>query len=138
MNTNEALKTLAELFANFQLHPLFMKEFASLLKKELHGKEGNFFKLLTAQLNNIKTFGVMVYTIDDNERIKGMDGRYYSIHLQQSQFNVRLLVHIDDNGLPRFLCAFYERSGKRQTDYSKYTPVLKQRFEEMRGDDNDE
>ena len=33
------------------------------------------------------------------------------------------------------LCAFYERSGKSSTDYSRYTSVMVQRFNELKGDD---
>lgn len=131
MNIKEALEILARLFSGFKLHEQFIKELGGLLKKELKGKEAVFFKCLTTQLNNIKTFGTMVYRVDDNEILKGSDGHYYSIHIAQKQFNVRLLVYIQDDGAPYFLCAFYERSGKSRTDYSLYTEVMQQRLEQL-------
>lgn len=128
MNTKDMLAELAELFTSFSLHPLFIQELSFLLKKDLKGKEARFFKILSTQLNNIKTFGRSIYTVDSNEILHGADGHYYSIHLQQSQFNVRLLIYIADNDTPYFLCAFNERSGKRKTDYSAYTSVMQERL----------
>ena len=137
MNTKDILNQLSALFSDYVFHELFLSELYNLLTKELKGKEAKFFNILSSQLNNIRTFGRMVYTVDSNEIIKGMDGHYYSIHLNNSQSNVRFLVYIFDDSTPWFLCAFYERSGKRKTDYSQYTPVLKRRFEELGDDDNE-
>ena len=73
--------------------PKFLEELRTLLKTDLKGKESIFFKILTTQLSNIKNFGSKIYTIDSNEILQGADGHYYSIHLQKSQFNVRLIVY---------------------------------------------
>ena len=116
MNTNDMLAILAKLFDSFSFHDLFIKELSSILKKDLKGKEERFFKMLSTQLNHIRTFG-----------------HYYSIHLQQSQFNVRLLVYISDNDTSYFLCAFNEKSGKRKTDYSAYTKVMQERLKDFGG-----
>ena len=96
----------------------------------------NTIKILTTQLSNIKNFGSKIYTIDSNEILQGADGHYYSIHLQKSQFNVRLIVYINDENIPYFLCAFNERSGKNRTNYSTYTTVMKERINYFLGDDN--
>ncbi len=138
MNTKDMLKKLAALLTSFSLHPEFTKELATLLKKDLKGKESVFFKMLSTQLGNIKNFGKNVYKVDSNEILQGADGHYYSIHLQNSQFNVRLIVYIDDNNLPYFLCAFYERAGKNRTDYSTYTKIMQQRMNYFLGDDNND
>lgn len=131
MDTKEIQKTLTRLFANFILHAQFIKEIKDLLKKDLRGKESPFFQSLTTQLNNIKSFGRLVYRVDNNEILKGGDGHYYSIHLENKQFNVRMIVYIRDDGIPYFLCCFYERAGKRRTDYTAYTSVMQQRLEEL-------
>lgn len=138
MKTKEALEMLCKAFAEFTFHPQFIKELGELLKNDLKGKEPRFFKCLTTQLNYIKSLGVAVYNADGHEIIQGFDGHYYSIHVQQNQFNVRFLVHIDDTGTPVFLCAFNERAGHRQTSYEIYTDILQERFKEMQGDDDDE
>lgn len=137
MNTNETLKILSELFSNFTFHELFIKELSDLLKKDLRGKEKNFFKMLITQLENIRRFGRTVNTVDNNERLQGADGHYYSIHLQQAQFNVRIIIYIFDDGTPYFLCAFNERAGKRKTDYTAYTKAMERRFEELSGEDEE-
>lgn len=132
MNTKEALELLIKELQGFCLHERFIKELSALLKKELKGKESRFFKLLITQLKNIKDFGVMVHTVDNNEKIHGGDGHFYSIHFQQAQFNIRFLVYIFDDGTAYFLSAFYERSGKRSSDYTNQIPVLEQRLRELK------
>ena len=133
MNTKDMLATLAKLFDSFSFHPLFIQELSILLKKDLKGKEARFFKMLSAQLENIKNFGRNIYTVDGHEVLQGADGHFYSIHLQQSQFNIRLLIYIDENNIPYFLCAFNERAGKRRTDYTTYTSVMQERLKDLGG-----
>lgn len=135
MKTKEMLNMLARQFSGFYCHPLFLKELKQILEKNVKGKEAQLFKQLTAQLENIKCMGRLVSQADHNEIIKGADGHYYSIHLENSQYNVRLLIYITDNSTPYFLCAFYERSGKSYTDYSKHISVLAERLNQMLGDE---
>lgn len=137
MNTKEALQLLISYLGSLTMHPQFLKELQNLLKKELKGKENRFFKLLVTQLKNIQDFGVMVHTVDSNEKIHGLDGHFYSIHFTQSQFNIRFLIHISDDNVVSFLSAFYERGGKKATDYSQYTSVLLSRLKDMEGNYNE-
>ena len=44
MNTNDALKLLSNLLGDFHIHPLFLEEFSSLLKKDIKGKEKQLFQ----------------------------------------------------------------------------------------------
>lgn len=37
----------------------------------------------------------------------------------------------DEKDTPKFLVAFYERAGKKKTDYTQYKKVLDSRFEEV-------
>lgn len=137
MNTKDILEIMEKLFSGFLFHPKFIGEMHSLLKKELSGKEGQFFKMLGTQLSNIRNFGPMIHTIDNNEKLKGLTRTYYSIHLQNNQFNVRLIIYFHNNN-PLFLCAFYERKGKRYTDYSNYKKNLDLRLNQMLGDEKNE
>lgn len=138
MKTKDVLSILLKSFSGYTFHKKFMDELVELLKTDLKGKESVFFKCLTTQLNHIKTFGMLINKVDSHEIIKGLDGHYFSIHLKQSQFNVRFLTHISNNGIPTFLCAFYEREGHKKTSYQNYTPTLEQRFKELQGVDSDE
>ncbi len=132
MNTNEAIQQLLNYLQDFKVHPRFIKELSSLLKKELKGKEKKFFNILITQLKNIQEFKTMIHTVDSNEKLLGYDGNFYSIHLQQSQFNVRFLVHITDGDI-ELLVAFYERGGKKATNYSQYEGILEDRLNDLKG-----
>lgn len=138
MNTQEILKILAEYFSGFIFHESFLKELYDILRKNVSGKEKQLFKQLATQLANIRNMGRMVYMADDNERLLGGNGHYYSIHLTSSQYNIRLLICIVGQDTPYFLCAFYERAGKSRTSYGRYIPVLDRRFSQLLGDDDDE
>lgn len=138
MNTKEILRILSEQFSGYVLHPSFLEEFYKMLKSELSGKERQLFKQLAAQLENIRKMGRMVYMVDQNERLKGKGNHYYSIHLSGSQYNVRFLIYIGINEKPYFLSAFYERSGKKRTDYSRHIAVLDNRLDQLLGDERNE
>lgn len=138
MNTKDALALCMGLLGEFRVHDEFLEELYSLLKNELKGKEKPFFKLLMTQLKNITEFGVMVHTVDRNEKIRGKNGHYYSIHFKQSQFNVRFLVYIFDDGKAYFLSAFYERGGKKATDYTSHTSILERRLKDLKEEDQNE
>lgn len=135
MNKNDALLKLAQsledyLQQGFLFHPLFMKEFKDLLF-DTRGNEKEVFALLIKQLNFVKVLKNQVYTVDGNEIIKYLDREYYSLHLSGKNFNLRLLMTFYKGNTPLFLAAFYERSGKRASDYTQWKPVLANRYAEM-------
>ena len=41
------------------------------------------------------------------------------------------MMAFDEKDTPKFLVAFYERAGKKKTDYTQYKKVLDSRFEEV-------
>ena len=138
MNKKAALEQLINALSGFEVHPRFLREMSDLLKGTLAGKERPFFELLRWQLTNVINFGVAVDSVDGNERLKGADGRFYSIHIHGAQFNVRLIVHISDSENPMLLCAFSEKSGKRHTDYSQYTSLMDDRYNDLKGGETNE
>ena len=131
-------QVLAELVKNLEecsergyvFHPKFMNEFQVLLKNAT-GNEKEIFTLLVKQLNFLKELGTNVCKADSNEIIKYQDRDYYSLHLSGKNFNFRLLMAFDEKDTPKFLVAFYERAGKKKTDYAQYKKVLDSRFEEV-------
>ena len=131
-------QVLAELIKNLEkylekgyvFHPKFMQEFQALLKNAT-GNEKEIFALLVKQLDFLKELGTNVYKADSNEIIKYQDRDYYSLHLSGKNFNLRLLMAFDEKDTPKFLVAFYERAGKKKTDYTQYKKVLDSRFEEI-------
>lgn len=133
MNTKEMLRALSKHFSGYVCHASFLEEFYRLLKNELSGKETQIFKQLATQLENIKNMGRMVHMADRNERLKGSGNRYYSIHLSSSQYNVRILVYITESGTPYFLSVFYERAGKKRSEYARHIAVLDERLKQLLG-----
>ncbi len=131
MKTRDAIEMLLEKLRSFSCHPLFIEELGGLLKRELKGKEAAFFKCLSTQLVNLENYGAAINKVDGHEVLKGFDGHFYSIHLRGNQFNVRLLVRIEDE-CAVFLTAFYERDGHAKTSYSKYTDEMQKRWDECR------
>ena len=136
MNKNEVLFKLTQdleeyLKQGFQFHPLFIKEFKELLSKA-SGNEKEIFSLLVKQLNYVKSLAEQVFKADGNEIIKYLDKEYYSLHLSGKNFNLRLLMTFNEDSVPIFLAAFYERSGKRNSDYTQWKKVLESRYVEMR------
>lgn len=131
-------QVLAELVKNLEecsergyvFHPKFMYEFQVLLKNAT-GNKKEIFTLLVKQLNFLKELGTNICKADSNEIIKNQDRDYYSLHLSGKNFNFRLLMAFDEKDTPKFLVAFYERAGKKKTDYTQYKKVLDSRFEEV-------
>lgn len=135
MNKKEVLFKLTQdieeyLELGFQFHPLFMKEFKKLLS-DARGNEKEIFSLLIKQLNFVKLLTNQVFTADGNEIIKYLNREYYSLHLSGKSFNLRLLMTFNESNVPFFLAAFYERSGKRNSDYTQWKKVLAGRYAEM-------
>ena len=140
MNTKDALQMLKEYLSqydenDFLIHPKFLDEVIACLSNELKGSEASFLKQMVTQLNHIKSFGRSIYQIDGNEILshigndsQGKPWDIYSIHISSKKYNMRFLVKFDENITPYLLCAFYERTRKQKTDYTKYIDISKNRF----------
>lgn len=134
MNKKEALaileKNLDEYLSHgFVFHPRFLEEFKNILKNA-KGHEAEIFSLLIKQFDFVKILGTQVNEADSNELIRYQTRDFYSLHLSAKNFNLRLLMTFyNDN--PVFLVAFYERSGKKKTNYSQYNELLIKRLEEL-------
>ncbi|NBI83381.1 hypothetical protein D3Z48_15135, partial [Clostridiaceae bacterium] len=131
MNTKQALEELAKHLQKhhkFYFDPDFQEELVQLLA-DLTGHEHKFFALLEKQFAFVASLNRQVNLADSNEILKhGDNPPIYSLHLQQNNFNIRFLMCFSEEGIPCFLCAFYERSGKRKTDYTKRAETAKERF----------
>ena len=109
MNKKKAFELLKEnlekyLEEGFIFHKRFLEELRTLIK-DASGQGKEIFALLIKQFSFVK--------------------------VQGKNFNLRFLMTFDDDANPVFLVAFYERSGKRKTDYSQWKDVLKQIYSEI-------
>lgn len=138
MNKEEAWKTLIEHLQNdkFIIPTDFLKDLKQILRKNLKGQEKTFFNLLVKQLGYILSLDeYSVSQANSNEILKYCtDFKCYSLHIFSSRFNVRILgTYIDEKFI--FLVAFYEKSNKKATDYSKNIELAKTRLNEFKGED---
>jgi len=131
MNTKDAITELLYLLKDFYVHHRCLLEFKSLLKKELSGKADSFLQVLITQLKLLSDLGSRIITVDDHEKLKYSDHDIYSIHLKRNQFNIRLLVIFDKMSNPYLLTVFFERSGKKASDYTDKTRIAYQRYVEL-------
>lgn len=112
----------------FVFHEAFLRELSDLLK-DVKGHEGELFKILNKQLAFLVSLKTRVNDADSNEFLKYKSEQlYYSLHLKSKNFNIRFIITFYDNTTPVFLVAFYEREGKRATDYSQYEVPAKERY----------
>ena len=130
MNSKELDFIIYRFLGGVIYHPLFAKELDDLLSHDLRGKEEQFFKVLLIQTGYVKEFGPDIIKIDGHEKLKYIDGDFYSLHIRAKQFNVRILFSFIDHS-PVFLSIFYERSKKGKTDYSSFVSTLMNRYSEM-------
>lgn len=139
MNIDEALRLLLEYLSPFRdyfiIHQDFIHDIANCLKKELKGSESDFFDQMIAQLDYIKQFGKNVYQVNGNEILRGVGNdsndcpwNLYSIHMSSKKYNMRFIIKFDEQSTPFLLYAFFERSGKKKTDYTTPIQISKERY----------
>ena len=137
MNKRKALELLTEYLkecgSDFYFHKEFILELQDIILHNAIGHERELFHLLVKQLGFVKTMGEQVHKADSNEILKntGKEKDYYSLHIQDKIVNVRLLMTFTDSHNPVFLAAFYERTGKKASDYSKWETVIKERYDQI-------
>lgn len=89
------------------------------------GNELKIFRLLTVRLQYLTQNGVLACQHEEFEPIG--DG-IYSMHLAGKGFNIRILYSFMLNKEPVLLLCFYERAGKRKTNYTPYISAARERL----------
>ncbi len=126
MNRQDVKLFLEMFFSNFLMHERFLLELIDLISGS--GYEKSFKKILMKQLYILSVRGVLATETKEFELIG--DG-IFSMHLTGKGFNIRALYCFLSNSQPAFLTAFYERGGKKKTDYVPYLDVAQTRKREM-------
>lgn len=93
------------------------------------GCENEFFKTLVLRLRMLAMLGARATQAKEFEPIG--DG-LFSMHLTGRNYNIRILYSFLQNRKPALLLAFYERAGKRKTDYTPYMEPAKARLQELK------
>ena len=133
LNKDRFLRLLIELFSKYEsmitLHSAVISELLAVLKGA--GVEGQFLSKLEEYLFNLNSYG------DDAIKGKGAPWSTSPEKLRSvrcvfpfTSSNVRILFVYQEGHL-YLLAAFYERAGKKKTSYSAYTPIARQRLEEL-------
>lgn len=129
MNKESVLKVLLTYLSSISYHLDLPQELLSQITGS--GFELKFFSLLVSRLRQLSIQGIQATVLKEFEPLgEGL----YSMHLAGKGFNIRILYGFMPNGQPALLHAFYEREGKKKTDYSSHIPVAKSRLDELRGE----
>lgn len=133
MNRDSVIAKLLEYLSEFLYHDLMFSELIDLIAKT--GQEKKFFSQLVIRLRHLSCFGVQAETHDGFENIgKGL----FSMHFEGKEYNIRILFSFMPNGQPALLLSFYEREGKRKTDYTHLLEPAISRLKQMKEDYIDE
>ena len=126
-NKFQFLDFLANIFdnLNFRFHEKCISEILELLHNS--GSERKFLAAFETSLVNLDKLGRGVCAHKNFEKLKNCE--FFSMRIRIEKNNYRILYAHEKEAV--FLLAFYERGGKRKTDYTSRIPVAKKRLEEM-------
>lgn len=125
MNRDQIQQLLYNILDGLDCHPRLIQEILNIIAGS--GYENSFFKLLLTRLNLLNQARLSAVKQKEFELLR--DG-IYSMHLSGKDFNIRILYAFLPDETPSLLACFYERAGKRKTDYSGKIELAKSRFEE--------
>lgn len=127
MNKDDTLNYLLSYLGDFLYHENLINELLKLIA--VSGSELQFFKLLVVRLRHLSSLGVLAVKLKEFEQI---NSELYSMHFAGTNFNIRILYSFMPNGRPVLLIPFYERAGKRKTDYTPYIEPALSRLATLR------
>ena len=128
MNRELFMLRLLHAFDHYLFFDALIPEIMDCLSKS--GKEESFLNLLVKRLYQLSALGFRA--CDLLEEFENLGGGLYSMHLAQKEYNIRILYAFLQNGQPVLLLSFYERAGKKRTDYTPYLPPALDRFKRMK------
>lgn len=130
MNRDSILSYLEEYLGTFRCHANLFGDIVDIIARS--GYESSFFALLIVQLRILAAQGQNAIQFPGFERLKHAEGELYSMHLDGRDFNLRILYSFLPDHTPVLLTTFFERAGKRTSDYTPYIPAAKERLEHER------
>ena len=130
MNRDSILAYLGEYLGTFRCHANLFGDIVDIIARS--GYERSFFALLIVQLRILAAQGQNAIQFPGFERLKHAEGELYSMHLDGRDFNLRILYSFLPDHTPVLLTTFFERAGKRTSDYTPYIPAAKERLDHER------
>lgn len=125
MNRANILTELIEILSGIDLHKSLVDEIIDIIAKS--GNELQIFKQFKKLLRILLDLGVNAIQHLEFERL---NEAMYSMHIDGKGYNLRILYAFLPSGSPTLLLCFYERGGKRVTDYTTYIDPAKTRLKE--------
>ena len=120
MNKKQVFSWLRVLFEPYIIHELMLDELVRIISGS--GYESRFYAQLVSRLTLLVTHGITVLQQKEFERL---NDSLFSMHISSKGYNIRILFSFFPSGKPVLLLAFYEREGKKKTDYTAYlSPAL--------------
>ena len=139
VNLNDVLflMLLEDLFERYgsmlSIHQLFIPELVLLLRRG--GIEQQFMSRLSDNLAKLRDYGdVCIRKKKSNMEYLVGQSPLCSMRFLLPGSNIRVLF-VYQNEMVYLLTAFHERAGHQNTAYPKYTPIAKQRFNELKKGD---
>lgn len=131
MSIIDLVKDLQNAFEAYDIiiHQDLLKDLAGLLNNA--GIKKEFLAKFKKNLSVLSEYSTKAHLLSSNqfERLK-KDDNLFSMHIKGKTFNIRIIYSfLSDNTI--LLHGFYERSGKRSTDYFKAIDIAKQRLDEF-------
>lgn len=131
MNRDEVLRYWMNCFSSIEVSDYLVPELVSLIAES--GSESAIFRILIMRITMLQSLTVNAVQHKEFESIG--DG-LFSMHLAGKGFNIRILYSFLPDRSPVLLLAFYERGGKRKTDYSEYIAPALSRLNKIREEYN--
>lgn len=133
MDKIEVVESLKKELGCFKMHPAFERD---LIDLDLFSPADlRFLTEFTTCLSLLRTLGYRASTELNNkfEKLKHASG-LYSMRIKVPSKNIRILYSIQHDGTI-LLCGFFERGGKRKTNYTNFIKTAQMRLKELtRGD----
>lgn len=128
MRREDIINYLLSYLSSFLYHTRFFSEMINLIAGS--GYEQAFFKIFVARLRALSIMGKDAIQLKEFELLKSCG--IYSMHISSKGFNYRILYSFLPNGQPVLLLPFFERAGKKKTDYTPYIGPALSRFAEVK------
>lgn len=127
MNIDEVRRYWMDSLASIGVSDALVSELVKIVAET--GNERSVFKIFIQRLFLLQSLGALAVQHKEFESIG--DG-LFSMHLAGRNFNIRILYSFLPNRQPVLLLAFYERGGKRKTDYTPYKEPALSRLKQIK------
>jgi len=122
----EEVNRLFEKF-NFIVHAECINDLVNILQNE--GNSGVFLSCLDTRLKSLELLGYEATKLNSFEKLTN-NKNLYSIKFK-GKHNIRILYSYNEKSNECLLLSFFEKTGKRKTEYSHYIPTARRRFNEL-------